>query len=477
MNTNIGICVSFFVVLVIISIVYLSKKEVEIPKNKCFKMLLLSTIAGLLLETSMYILALSLNSSANTYLLICMKLLYIEYTFWMLFFILYAVIILFNIQNPHEVIYQKLKKSCGIIFLLALILSIVLPINITFMDTYFYPQGPGDILQYVVLLLGIGIISALGLIKKNKLHEKEAIPLTISVILFIFCFITQFFLKEILFIVPSHAVILLIVYFTMDNMEIKSKLENSSQQSNSSIKQNLNKIIELSDSNLDYRSQIPQEVIENSKKIKDISQSTLEMISVDNSQVTEVKLELGELPYHFVEEVSNMCKTLEDKMIEKNITFDLKIMDNIPYELIGDKEVIKAVIYSLLTNSIKYTKAGSISLNIQSVNDIDACLSKLIIICKDTGVGISDEDLTKLFTKNELKQKNRTLEDDGLSLAKIKDLLDAMGGSIHAQSQLGNGTIFVVHIPQKISQFVSSNAGSETPNELENLVLPIEKID
>ena len=353
MNTNIGICVSFFVVLVIISIVYLSKKEVEIPKNKCFKMLLLSTIAGLLLETSMYILALSLNSSANTYLLICMKLLYIEYTFWMLFFILYAVIILFNIQNPHEVIYQKLKKSCGIIFLLALILSIVLPINITFMDTYFYPQGPGDILQYVVLLLGIGIISALGLIKKNKLHEKEAIPLTISVILFIFCFITQFFLKEILFIVPSHAVILLIVYFTMDNMEIKSKLENSSQQSNSSIKQNLNKIIELSDSNLDYRSQIPQEVIENSKKIKDISQSTLEMISVDNSQVTEVKLELGELPYHFVEEVSNMCKTLEDKMIEKNITFDLKIMDNIPYELIGDKEVIKAVIYSLLTNSIK----------------------------------------------------------------------------------------------------------------------------
>ena len=165
-------------------------------------------------------------------------------------------------------------------------------------------------------------------------------------------------------------------------------------------------------------------------------------------------MEIVENPYNLRKEITNMCKVTTVRIGEKNIRFNLNIADDLPYELIGDKVHGKEVVNNLLTNSIKYTEEGRIDLTIKCVNDYNKKLSNIIITCQDTGRGIKPELINKLFTKFERLdiEKNTTAEGTGLGLAITKSLVEMMGGKINVRSQFGQGSIFMIQIPQKISQ-------------------------
>ena len=128
---------------------------------------------------------------------------------------------------------------------------------------------------------------------------------------------------------------------------------------------------------------------------------------------------------------------------------------DIPYELIGDKTHIKEIVNNLLTNAIKYTEQGEIELSAKCINQNNSC--NLIISVRDTGRGIKAENINKLFTKFERLdiEKNSTTEGTGLGLAITKALVEMMGGKINVQSQFGQGSIFMVQIPQKISMMAN----------------------
>ena len=95
-----------------------------------------------------------------------------------------------------------------------------------------------------------------------------------------------------------------------------------------------------------------------------------------------------------------------------------------------------------------------IELNIKCINDLTKNISTIIVSCKDTGRGIKAEYINKLFQKFERLEveKNTTTEGTGLGLAITKALVEMMGGTINVQSQFGQGSLFVVNIPQKISR-------------------------
>jgi CheY-like chemotaxis protein len=147
-----------------------------------------------------------------------------------------------------------------------------------------------------------------------------------------------------------------------------------------------------------------------------------------------------------------MCKVTSSRIGDKNINFELKLAEDIPYALVGDKGKVKEVINNLLTNSIKYTDSGNIELNVKCVNNLEDKICELIITCQDTGRGIKAENISKLFNKFERLdiEKNTTTEGTGLGLAITKALVEMMGGKINVQSQYGQGSIFVIHLPQKI---------------------------
>ena len=187
------------------------------------------------------------------------------------------------------------------------------------------------------------------------------------------------------------------------------------------------------------------------------SKTLLEIVGniLDINKIEANKMEITEVKYNFKEEIENLARIDATRIGEKNINFKINLAPDIPYELIGDKTHIKEIVNNLLTNAIKYTEQGEIELSVKCINKDN--ISNLIISVRDTGRGIKAENINKLFTKFERLdvEKNSTTEGTGLGLAITKALVEMMGGKINAQSQFGKGSIFMVQIPQKISQMVN----------------------
>jgi CheY-like chemotaxis protein len=130
----------------------------------------------------------------------------------------------------------------------------------------------------------------------------------------------------------------------------------------------------------------------------------------------------------------------------KPIEFHLSISPLIPARLVGDQLRIKQILNNLLTNAIKYTKEGHIYFVVGWEEQ------SLTFTVQDTGMGIKQEELGTLFSEYGQvdTRANRNIEGTGLGLSITKKLVTMMGGAISAQSVYGQGSTFLVRIPQEV---------------------------
>ena len=221
----------------------------------------------------------------------------------------------------------------------------------------------------------------------------------------------------------------------------------------------LNAIVGFSEDLQSYKDTADPEIIEDANYIMEASKTLLEIVGniLDINKIESNKMEITEVKYNFKEEIENLAKIDATRIGEKNINFKINLAPDIPYELLGDKTHMKEIVNNLLTNAIKYTEQGEIELSVKCINQNN--ISNLIISVRDTGRGIKAENIEKLFTKFERLdvEKNSTTEGTGLGLAITKALVEMMGGKINVQSTFGQGSLFVVQIPQKISMLADPN--------------------
>ena len=375
--------------------------------------------------------------------------------------------------------YKEEKRSRNmIIYSIFIAFNIIvislLPLNTFMVDTGVMTKGLA--MDYTSLLFGIiyTMLIIFCLIDFKHLKNKKYIPIILLILEGIAITIIQFYIPSANFIInPSMVITCLIMYFTIENPDLKllaqmSLAKDRAEKANRAksdflssmsheIRTPLNAIVGLSEDNLSYEEKCPPEVIENSHDIMNASQTLLEIVGniLDINKIESEKLEIVENPYDFRESITSMCKVTSTRIGEKNIKFNLSIADDLPYELIGDKVHVKEIVNNILTNAIKYTEQGEINLNVKCVNDYNKRLSNLIITCQDTGRGIKKEYISKLFTKFERLdiEKNTTTEGTGLGLVITKALTEMMGGTINVSSQFGKGSIFVINLPQKVSKF------------------------
>jgi len=156
----------------------------------------------------------------------------------------------------------------------------------------------------------------------------------------------------------------------------------------------------------------------------------------------------------------NMMRT-ESKPIE----FELQVDENIPAKLIGDALRIKQILNNLLSNAFKYTEAGKVTLSITCENQKTSGesmnqgskeqispgnITTLVFSVKDTGVGMTKEQLCKLFDEySRFNLETTAIEGTGLGLSITQHLIRYMDGDIHVESEPGAGSLFVVRLPQK----------------------------
>ena len=192
---------------------------------------------------------------------------------------------------------------------------------------------------------------------------------------------------------------------------------------------------------------------EYAKNIQSAGQSLLSIINdiLDISKIESGKLEILPIKYQLFS-ILNDCYNLTKVKIEnKPVEFVLQINENLPSRLYGDEVRIRQIINNFLSNAVKYTKEGKITFCLD-YEEISNEQIKLVISVTDTGIGIKEEDLGKLFesfTRIEEK-RNRNIEGTGLGLNLTKNLVDLMGGEISVASTYGKGSCFTAKIPQKI---------------------------
>ena len=193
---------------------------------------------------------------------------------------------------------------------------------------------------------------------------------------------------------------------------------------------------------------------------------------LDLSKIESGKMEIVAADYDIRMLIVDIENMISMRAEEKNLKFVIEADKTIPMKLYGDEMRVKQCIINLLTNSVKYTKQGSIHLMIEKVKTEDGMIN-LRVSVKDTGIGIKEKDLDKLFDSfiRLDMSKNRNVEGTGLGLNITRRLVEMMGGKLNVTSVYGEGSTFSFVIPQKIVDFQEMGNYKECLKEMtDNLV-------
>ena len=192
---------------------------------------------------------------------------------------------------------------------------------------------------------------------------------------------------------------------------------------------------------------------------QDIQSSGKSLLSIVNdildfSKIEAGKMEIIPVDYDLSVMISDLMNMISVKAETKGLQFIVNVDERTPQNLHGDDTRIKQCILNILTNAVKYTPAGSVTMNIGFENSSrNKIILKVQVI--DTGIGIKAEDLQKLFSPFERieEKRNRAIEGTGLGMSIVQNLLTAMGSRLEVQSEYGNGSNFSFAVEQEVTDW------------------------
>lgn len=198
----------------------------------------------------------------------------------------------------------------------------------------------------------------------------------------------------------------------------------------------------------------PNDVIRDySENISIASRNLLDLVNdiLDFSKIEQGHMDILEDKYGLRQVITGVLAMISIKADEKGLALETDISKDLPKVLWGDEKRIREIMLNLLNNSIKYTEKGTVTFTVRSEAETDDII-RLVIVVKDTGIGIKEEDRERLFSRFERldSKKNRNIEGTGLGLAITAKLVSLMGGTIDCKSTYGAGSEFTAVILQKV---------------------------
>ena len=195
------------------------------------------------------------------------------------------------------------------------------------------------------------------------------------------------------------------------------------------------------------------QIIEYASNIKSAGNTLLSIINniLDFSKIEDGKMTLVPVEFDVAELIGNLVNSIYERARAKDLEFNVDIDRSVPSKLFGDDVRISQVIMNLLTNAVKYTENGSVTLSIRKLDQRKGNVD-LRIEVTDTGIGIKDEDLDKLFKSFERieERRNRHIEGTGLGLSIVNKLLAMMNTRLDVDSKYSIGSTFGFDLNLKV---------------------------
>lgn len=300
-------------------------------------------------------------------------------------------------------------------------------------------------------------------------------------LILILSFVVQYmWIKQVLFTYAVACIVLFITFFyyeaptyrRMHTIEIeleaaRLQTEESTRQTNAA---NRAKSDFLANTSHEIRTPMNailgmNEMILKESKSSEIHQASLDirkagnhLLSIINnildiSKIESGKMELYKTDYHLWQLIRDIEEGNFETFRSKGLKFVLEVDKELPEHLYGDEDKLRQIIMNLVDNAVKYTNKGKITMSINGKSEPHSRV-KLIVAIKDSGIGIRQDDLGKLFNSFERVNLNETqsIQGAGLGLTLVRYLLELMGGTIKAESQYGKGSTFTFELTQQLSQ-------------------------
>ena len=208
-------------------------------------------------------------------------------------------------------------------------------------------------------------------------------------------------------------------------------------------------------------------------KVNSSSKMLLGIINdiLDYSKIEAGKLELEHKSFKIVDVMEQLKFMFLEGAIKKSLNMHCEVKEIVPFVIIGDKLRLTQVLSNFISNAIKFTHGGSVSLDVSLKEKIDEKRAIVFFSVKDSGIGISEEQLKKLFTPFTQADTSTTRKygGTGLGLTISKKIIEAMGGVLRAESQVGVGTTFSFELEFEVASWDRPDFDRNVSQEIQKL--------
>lgn len=378
----------------------------------------------------------------------------------------------------------KKKELTFIPFGTVLVVDLFAPLYYMETNNGNYSYGPGVLILYVCVIFYMALIIWSIIRFRKNISNKNKIAIILGLVSVIGTSLFQLFNPVAL--TSSLGVILfcLFMYMTVANPDAvlvgllkeetaradaanRAKTEFLARMSHE-IRTPINAVIGLNEMIL--RESTESEIQKYAFDIKSSANTLLSLINeiLDSSKIESGKLEIIPVSYEISSLFHDLHNMIELKAKKKGLTLVFDIDKDMPSGFYGDDIRIRQILVNILTNAIKYTHQGSVTLTVKA--NVKGEKAILHFSIKDTGIGIKEEDIDKLFVKFERieESRNRNIEGTGLGMNITSQLLMLMGSKLEVSSVYGVGTEFYFDIEQGITNFEPLGDFGQRIEELAN---------
>ncbi len=459
-NTYFTICGLFCSILIVI--LFFSKEKYNSTETKIYGLMIISGLIDTFLVTLILIIAYTnFNPVTNLLIIFLNKIDFIHYVLWPTLAFLYTLYISYNNLE----LYNKVKRIVTVLDVIIIIIDFFLPIHTINENGVMGILGIGADFVYAVAIIYILLIAILVIKNYKKNSKQKFIPLAVLVLLLILASVIRLENPTLLIIPAILVYINLIMYFTIENPDVKMveelvKAQKLSEKTNNDKSNFVYTVSEDIQNRLNNAENVYNNVMSlnpsedialEMNELKDVIVGARNMlnsaIGISDNDNKHLQITNNKYNINLLLESIYVSKKQE---VNSNAELRLNVSDDLPKELYGDSIKIKQILNTIIDNSIKYTKEGFIELRVNSIIKNNIC--RLIMTVEDSGTGID------IFKQNEImsnsndltKDDIESLNDKNLNLKVVRKMISLIGGTFIIDNNKYGGTTINISLDQRI---------------------------